>query len=357
MAIDATVTVVSELICDAQDHGTENSLDVVGMGIAVVEFLAVVPDHVLEDLQLARGSKALVDLERAEEIYAVAEPAAGVSAGSAANTVVGVVALGGTAGYIGKIADDDIGKIFLSDMRVSGVEVIEGTTLEEPDDAKLRGTGRCLVLITGGAERTEATHLGVASNLGPADVTVELVGRAGVLYLEGYLWDRPSAKAAMRQAVAIAHSRDRVVALSLSGAFYSEHQREELLALVMNEVDVLFANEHELCKLFALSSFEDALVAAEDTGALVAATCGSRGSYVIGGHGPVHVPAEHVDDLVDKTGASDLYAAGFLYALTQGSDPIDCGRLGSLCAAEIVSHQGTRPQHDLVELARAKGLV
>lgn len=326
------------------------------MGNALVDVIASVPDSVLADLRLVRGSMELVDLRRAEEIYSALGSAVEASGGSAANTVAGVAALGGAAGFIGKVSDDEMGKIFTHDLRASGVELHAGVSVSD-GDGELRGTGRSLVLVTGDAERTMATHLGVAATLQPSDVPEDLVSRASLLYLEGYLWDEPGAKAAMRRAVEIAHAHDRSVALSLSDSFCVERHRRDFLDLVVADVDVLFANEEELRTLFGAPSLEVAMEAAAETGALVAATCGARGSYVAGGRGPVHVPAEPVPHVVDTTGAGDLYASGFLFGLTHGLEPMACARLGSLCAAEVISHFGARPQEDLAALARRAGLV
>ncbi len=338
-------------------HLDARPLDVVGMGNALVDILTEVPDRVLADLGLVRGSMELVDLERAETIYGAVGAAVEVSGGSAANTVAGVAALGGAAGFIGKIADDEMGKVFVHDMRASGVELHSAVVGATEGEAELRGTGRSIVMVTGDAERTMATHLGVSATLAPADVPEELVARGGILYLEGYLWDRPTAKEAMRRAVKVAHDHDRSVALSLSDSFCVDRHRRDLLDLVLSDVDVLFSNEDELRSLFSSRSFEDALSAAEETGVLVAATCGPRGSFVVGGRGPVEVPAAHAPEIVDKTGAGDMYAAGFLYGLTHGMDPVECARLGSLCAAAVIGHLGARPQHDIAEIARAEGFV
>lgn len=345
---------------DAQsplDPSLDPSLDVVGMGNALVDVLAAVPDRVLSDLALVRSSMELVDLARAERIYASVGTAVEVSGGSAANTLVGVAALGGTAGFIGKVADDDMGKVFIHDMRASGVELRAAVAGASEGDEEVRGTGRSFVLVTADAERTMATHLGVSAILGPGDVPADLVAQAGILYLEGYLWDRPSAKEAMRLAVRIAHDNDRSVALSLSDSFCVDRHRSDFLDLVVNDLDVVFGNEEELRRLFGAQSLDDALSYAEETGVLVVATCGPKGSFVVGGRGRVQVPAAHAPRIVDKTGAGDMYASGFLYGLTHGHDPVDCARLGSLCAAEVISHLGARPQRDLAELARAEGLA
>lgn len=333
------------------------ALDVVGMGNAIVDVLAEVPDRVLAELGLVRGSMELVDLRRAEQIYSALGPAVEVSGGSAANTVAGVAALGGTSGFVGKVADDDLGRVFVHDMRASGVNLRVAVADADAGDAEERGTGRSLVLVTGDAERTMATHLGVAGTLSSEDVPGDLVERGKVLYLEGYLWDRESAKQAMRRAVEIAHDCDRSVALSLSDSFCVERHRRDLLDLVVGDVDVLFGNEHELVRLFDTGTFDDALSAAAETGVLVAATCGARGSFVVDGHGALEVPAAPAPKIVDKTGAGDMYASGFLFGLTRGLEPVDCARLGSMCASAVLGHLGARPKHDLAALALTEELA
>ncbi len=327
------------------------------MGSALVDILATVPDETLLRLGLVRGSMELVDLARAESIYAEMGPAVEVSGGSAANTVAGIAALGGRAGYIGKVADDALGSVFVHDMRSLGVELHAAVEGAGAGDAEQRGTGRCLVLVTGDAERTMATHLGVAATIGDTDVDDELVAAASVLYLEGYLWDLDAAKRAMRRAVRVAHEHDCSVALSLSDSFCVERHREELLDLVVTDVDLLFGNEGELCGLFGDASLDRALSSAEETGVLTVATRGAAGSVVVAGRGPLMVPAAPVDGIVDTTGAGDLYAAGFLYGITHGADPVDSARLGSLCAAEVIGHVGARPQRDVAALALKAGLV
>jgi sugar/nucleoside kinase (ribokinase family) len=226
---------------------------------------------------------------------------------------------------------------------------------EEAEAAALE-TGRCPVLVSGDAERTMATHLGVATTIGPDDVDEAMVARGRILYLEGYLWDLPPAKEAMRQAIAVAHRHDRSVALSLSDPFCVERHQRDFLDLVRDDVDVLFANEAEAIALFGTRSLDQAVEAAEETGLLVAVTLGAQGSVVLTARGPVEVPAHEVPAVVDTTGAGDLYAAGFLYGLTHGADPERCGHLGALCAGEVIGHLGARPVADLRALAAQAGL-
>jgi sugar/nucleoside kinase (ribokinase family) len=259
-------------------------------------------------------------------------------------------------GYVGKVADDELGEVFLHDITAAGVTLgrVAATPGGPADD---RATGRCLVLVTEDGERTMATHLGVASTLGPEDLDEELVGRAGVVYLEGYLWDLDAAKAAMRRTMEVAHDRDAIVALSLSDPFCVERHQREFLDLLHGDVDVLFANEDEVRLLFGADDFDRAVAAVEETGVLAALTRGPAGSVVVAPSGPTAVPAEPVEHVVDTTGAGDLYASGFLFGLTHGRDPGDCARLGGLCAAEVISHFGARPHADLRVLARHAQLL
>jgi sugar/nucleoside kinase (ribokinase family) len=337
--------------------GDGRPLDVVGIGSPLVDVLAEATDELLAAVGLAKGSMALVDLERSAEIYRAMAATTETSGGSAANTMVGVTALGGTAGFVGRVDDDDFGQVFAHDIGASGVEFVRPAGPAPAAGAEETGTGRCLVLVTGDAERTMATHLGVAGTLQPSDVPGDLVERAQVLYLEGYLFDRPPAKEAMRQAVDRAHRADGSVALSLSDPFCVERHRRDFLDLLTGQVDVLFANEQEVVSLFGVSSFDDAVAAVEETGVLAALTRGASGAVVVTPGGPLAVPAAPVDRVVDTTGAGDLFAAGFLYGLTHGADPERCAALGALCAAEVISHLGARPQADLGRRAADAGLL
>jgi sugar/nucleoside kinase (ribokinase family) len=337
-----------------------SSLDVVAIGSPLVDVLTRVGDELLEKLGMVKGSMELVDLPRAEAIYETMGPAIEVSGGSAANTVAGVAALGGTSGFVGKVANDLLGEVFTHDIRQSGVTfepAVADAAVDTPGDPQPLGTGRCLVLVTGDAERTMATHLGVATTIGPADVPADLVSRAGILYLEGYLWDLPPAKEAMRRAIEVAHRSDGAVALSLSDPFCVERHRREFLDLLLGDVDVLFANEEEAVRLFGASSLDRAVAATEETGILAALTRGPDGVVVVTPQGPVDVPAAPVDTVADTTGAGDLFAAGFLYGLAHGSEPVRCARLGALCAAEVISHLGARPQGDLRAMGLESGLL
>ena len=347
----------SSLPSDATSGAGRDGLDVVCLGSALVDVLSHAADEELDRLGLAKGSMALVDLARAAEVYKAMGPGTEMSGGSAANTAVGVAALGGRAGYVGKVADDELGTVFEHDIAAAGVVVGKGSPPVPPDPATDTATGRCLVFVTPDGERTMATHLGVASTLGPEDLDEELLAGAQVLYVEGYLWDLGPAKAAIRRAVEMTHASDGLVALSLSDPFCVERHRREFLGLLHGEVDVLFANEDEVRLLFGAEAFDDALASVEETGVLAALTRGPAGSVAVTAQGPLAVPAAPVEQVVDTTGAGDLYAAGFLYGLTHGREPEVCARLGGLCAAEVISHLGARPQADLRALAASAGLA
>jgi sugar/nucleoside kinase (ribokinase family) len=332
--------------------------DVVAIGSALVDVLTNAELEDLRRFDMVKGSMTLVDLARAAAVYEAMGPAIEVSGGSAANTAVGVAALGGRVGYLGKVAADELGEVFLHDITAAGVTLGRPSAVEAPrqpgDD---RATGRCLVLVTDDGERTMATHLGVASTFGPEDLDEELVARAQVVYLEGYLWDLEPAIAAMRRAIEVAHASDSLVALSVSDPFCVQRHQREFLELLHGDVDVLFANEDETKLLFGTPTFDDALVAVEETGLLAALTRGPAGSVVVAASGVVPIPADPVDHVADTTGAGDLFAAGFLYGLTHGKDPESCARLGGLCAAEVISHVGARPQADLRQRAFDAGLL
>ncbi len=357
---------------DTSDDGEQ--LDVVCLGNALVDVLAYSTDDDLVRLQLNKGSMALVDLPRAAQIYGGMQNTIEVSGGSAANTTAGVAALGGRAGYIGKVAPDELGEIFVHDMSVLGVElgshVQEGPArklraataaaspdeLEDSDNQDDDATGRSLVLVTPDGERTMATHLGVASTLAPGDIDHDLVARGEIVYVEGYLWDTDAAKDAVRLAMSVAHSSDGLVALSLSDPFCVDRHRKELLALLDGDVDLLFCNEDELKLLFATEDLARGLDALSETGLLAAVTRGAYGSVVVMSDGTVEVGAEPVEAVVDTTGAGDLYAAGFLYGMTHGQDPVSAARLGGACAAEVISHLGARPQSDISNLVNTPHL-
>jgi sugar/nucleoside kinase (ribokinase family) len=341
--------------------GTEANpadFDVVAIGSALVDVLTDATDEGLVGFDLVKGSMALVDLARAATLYEAMGSTMEISGGSAANTAVGVAELGGRVGFLGKVAADELGDIFLRDIAAAGVTMGRTSPVEPSrNPADDRATGRCLVYVTEDGERTMATHLGVASTFGPEDLDEELVARTQVVYLEGYLWDLGPTKTALRRAMQVAHDADSLVALSLSDPFCVQRHQREFLELLHGDVDVLFANEDETTLLFGAATFDDALANVEETGILAALTRGAAGSVVVAASGPIPIPADPVERVADTTGAGDLYAAGFLYGLTHGKDPESCARLGGLCAAEVISHIGARPQADIRQRASDAGLL
>jgi sugar/nucleoside kinase (ribokinase family) len=327
-------------------------LDVVGMGNALVDVIATADEALVASLGLEKSAMTLVDHIRAREVYDAMGPALEVSGGSAANTIAGIAALGGAGGFAGKVADDEFGEVFRHDF--AALDVALDLAVVDPAHG---GTGRCHVLVTPDAQRTMATHLGVANTLVPGDLSGELFSRTRLTYLEGYLFDLPPAKQAIRDAIERTHAAEGLVALSLSDSFCVERHRRDFLDLVTHEVDVVFANEAEARALFAAPDLRHALDAFDEAGVLAAVTLGPRGAVVVSPDGTADVPACEVDEVVDANGAGDLFAAGFLFALARGADPIEAARLGSVCAAEVIVHYGARPMADLVELATAEGLL
>jgi sugar/nucleoside kinase (ribokinase family) len=327
-------------------------LDVVGLGSALVDVIAEVDEELLERLGLVKGAMTLVDLERAAEIYAAMGDTVEMSGGSAANTVAGIASLGGRAGFAGKVAKDEFGEVFRDDFGALEVELDLATA-----PGHEMATGRCHVLVTADGERTMATHLGVANTLAPGDLDAGLFSRTKVTYLEGYLFDLPPAKAAIREAVELTHGGEGAVALSLSDSFCVERHRDDFLELVNGSVDVVFANEHEAIALFRSGGLQGALEGFDEAGVLAAVTLGPKGAAIVTPAGIEMVLACEIDRVVDATGAGDLFAAGFLLALARGSDPLEAARLGSVCAAEVLAHLGARPLVDLAELATSAGLL
>jgi sugar/nucleoside kinase (ribokinase family) len=315
--------------------------DVVGIGNALVDVIAHADDTFLGSHDLVKGSMMLVETERAVELYRALGSAVEMSGGSAANTMCGVASFGGRAAYLGKVSDDELGDVFGHDLLAVGVTFRPGARTEGVP------TGRCIIVVTPDAQRTMNTYLGVSSLLCVPDVDERTVAEGTVLYMEGYLYDRDDAKEAFRHAARVAHDHGRAVSLTLSDSFCVDRHRSDFLALVRDEVDILFGNDAELCSLYETESLEEAVAAVRRDCHLAAVTVGADGSYVITPDETVHVPAVPVHRVIDTTGAGDLYAAGFLYGLTHGQDLFRCGQLGSIAAAEVISHVGPRP---LVEL-------
>ena len=320
---------------------TEPIYDVVGVGNALVDVLAHADDDFLVAHTLVKGSMTLVELERAVELYRALGGAIELSGGSAANTMCGVASFGGRAAYIGKVSGDDLGDVFGHDLRAVGVVFRPGGP--EADTP----TGRCIIVVTPDAERTMHTYLGVSSLLHPGDIDEATAGAGQVLYMEGYLYDRPAAKEAFRKAAAIAHGNGRQVSLTLSDSFCVDRHRDDFAALVSDEVDVLFGNEDELCALYEATSLDEAIVAVRRECSLAVVTTGPKGSIVVTPDDVVAVPAVAVAKVIDTTGAGDLFASGFLFGYTRRRSLAECAHLGAIAAAEVISHVGPRPLVDL----------
>jgi sugar/nucleoside kinase (ribokinase family) len=322
---------------------THPAYDIIGIGNAIVDVVARAEDSFLSRHDMHKGAMILIDAAMADQIYAAMPPGQESSGGSAANTCAVAAAIGSRVAYIGKVADDQLGSVFRHDIKAAGVHF---------PTAPLSGgapTARCLILVTLDGQRTMNTYLGACVTLSEADVDPELVASAAVTYLEGYLFDPPAAQAAFRKAAQAAHAAGRRVALSLSDAFCVNRHRAAFLDLVANHVDILFANETEITALYERNSFEEAAEAVRPNVALAALTRSEAGSVILHGDETVQVAAEPAG-LVDSTGAGDAYAAGFLAGLTAGRSLDLCGRMGSIAAAEIISHYGARPEADLRKL-------
>lgn len=322
-------------------------VDVVCLGNAIVDVLVQVDDGFLDAHSMVKGSMQLTDPDRARSIYAAMPPAIEISGGSAANTAAGLASLGRNAIFIGKVADDELGEVFAHDIRAIGVG-FEGATAT--GDAGAAGTARCLICVTPDAERTMNTSLGVAGQIGPDDVDDSLVVDAKVVYIEGYLWDEPLAKETILRLMGSAAAAGTPVAFTLSDGFCVDRHRSEFLELITDHVDILFANNDEICSLFETDSFEEAIERITGHCAIACVTRSEKGSTIISSDGVrVDVPAAFAVP-VDTTGAGDLYAAGVLAGWVTGRDLEMCGRMGSLAAAEVISHMGARPQADLAAL-------
>ncbi|MBI1244562.1 MAG: adenosine kinase [Alphaproteobacteria bacterium] len=325
---------------------TNASYDVLGIGNAIVDVISRADDAFLAANGLGKGAMTLIDEARAEALYGLMGPGRESSGGSAGNTIAGLASLGGKAAYIGLVRDDQLGNIFRHDIRAAGV------AFDTPAAKSGPSTARCLIFVTPDAQRTMQTYLGACVELGPDQVDAARVGAAQITYLEGYLWDKPAAKDAFRKAVEVAHKAGRKVSLTLSDSFCVGRHRAEFRDLVENHVDVLFANEAEILSLYETKNFEEVLPHLRAKPQRIAAVTRSEKGSVAIGNGEVHaVPALAGVKVVDTTGAGDLYAAGFLHGLTTGRDLATCAKLGSICAGEIISHYGARPETGLREFA------
>jgi sugar/nucleoside kinase (ribokinase family) len=323
-------------------------LDVVGIGNAIVDIIAHADDGFLDRHAMQKGGMTLIDEARAEALYAAMGPAMQLSGGSAGNTIAGIASFGGQAGYIGKVKDDLLGRVFRHDITSAGVKF---PTAPAPDGP---ATARCLIFVTPDAQRTMNTYLGACASLSPTDMDEELIRAAKITYLEGYLYDPPLAQEAFHRAAEIAHEAGRKVALSLSDRFCVERYRHEFRRLAALHVDYLFANESEITALFE-TDFDSALSQAAGAVEIAAVTRGPAGSLIATGSSRIKIDAAPVARVVDTTGAGDLFASGFLFGLSRGMPLAECGRLASLAAAEIISHYGGRPETPLKDYLAANG--
>jgi sugar/nucleoside kinase (ribokinase family) len=330
---------------------TTAKYDVLGIGNAIFDVLVQADESFLSAHGMTKGGMALIDEARAAAIYRDMGPATEMSGGSAANTIVGVANLGARAAYVGKVRDDQIGRLYTHDIRAAGVAFETTPATDGP------ATGCSYILVTPDGERTMNTYLGAAQELMAGDIDAAQIAASSVVYLEGYLWDPKTAKEAFVKAATIAHGAGRQVALTLSDSFCVDRYRDEFLDLMRKRtVDLVFANEAELHSLYQTSDFDTALGQLRADTKLGVVTRSEKGCVVASADGVIAVPAFPIEKMVDTTGAGDLFAAGFLFGLVRGAGHENAGRLGALAAAEVIQHIGARPQVSLKELAKANGL-
>ena len=325
----------------------DRDLDLVCVGNAIVDVLAHADDGFLERHGMAKGAMHLIDTEAALRIYADMPPGIEASGGSAANTAAGVAALGGRVHFVGRVADDELGRVFAHDIRAVGVDF---DTPAVTGHLAAAGTARCLILVSPDAQRTMNTYLGVSARLDIDDVETVDLSTAKAVYCEGYLYDEPVAKDAIRHAMEQARRAGTAVSLTLSDSFCVDRHRAEFLELVEERVDILFANEAEICSLYEVATFEEAAERVAGRVGIACLTRSEKGSLVISDDGQRLEVSAAPAELVDSTGAGDLYAAGFLARWAAGASLEECGRVASLAAAEVLSSLGPRPQTDLRKL-------
>jgi sugar/nucleoside kinase (ribokinase family) len=329
----------------------QGSFDIVAIGNAIVDVLAQTDEAFLVRHKLPKGSMRLIDEMEAESLYAAMGPATIISGGSAANTIVGAASLGAKTAFIGKVRDDEAGRVFAHDIAAMQV------AFHTPAAVAGSATARSFILVTPDGERTMNTFLGACQNLDPDDIDESLIKKGRILYLEGYLWDPPAARAAFRKAADIAHKAGHQVAFTLSDTFCVDRYRDDFLNLMRDgSLDIVFANSHELKSLYQTSDEDTALQLLRRENVLGIVTRSSDGAYVVTRDHVISVPAQKVERVVDTTGAGDLFAAGFLTGLVRGLDHDNCARLGAIAAADIIQHMGARPLHNLQDLARQNGI-
>lgn len=320
---------------------------VVAIGNAIVDVLSFAEESFVVEQQMRKGTMCLIDDARAEGLYDAMGPSTEVSGGSAANTLAGMSSLGAKTAFIGKVNNDELGRIFRHDLNAVGVHF---TTPENIDG---HPTARCLIVVTPDGQRTMNTYLGAAGEIHEKDIDAQLIASAQVVYGEGYMWDMECTKSALRKAFAEAKKSGAKTAFTLSDVFCVERSREEYLNMIRDDFDILFCNHEEALALFPGKSFDEVLDALQGQCEVVAVTRGAKGSIILTPTERIQVDAIWVNELVDTTGAGDLYAAGFLYGYTHGMDLASCGRLGSACASDIITHLGARAQKPLKRLLAA----
>ncbi|PKB13959.1 sugar/nucleoside kinase (ribokinase family) [Novosphingobium kunmingense] len=327
---------------------SQPSLDVIAIGNAIVDVMAPCDDALIERLGLVRGGMTLVDTARAHELYDAMGPAREISGGSAANTLAGLAALGARCAFIGQVADDQLGEVFAHDIRAGGI------AYQTPARAGDPPTARCLIFVSPDGQRTMNTFLGASQFLPASALDEDLIASASVLYLEGYLWDPEEPRAAMRRAIEASRKAGRKVAFTLSDAFVIARHGDDFRALIeAGEIDILFANHVELAALTGLEDFHDGIALLRDKVPVLVVTRGPEGAVAVAGADTAEVSAEPIERVVDTTGAGDLFAAGFLSGYVRGRSLAECLKLGAICAAEIISHYGARPEADLKTLTAA----
>lgn len=324
--------------------------DVLNIGNAIVDIMAHADDDLLVSQNLIKGSMRLIDASEADRLYDLMGPAIETSGGCAGNTAAGIASFGGKAAFIGKVAEDQFGKLYNHDMSAIGVDF---------DTSPLNSgapTARSMILVTPDGERTMNTYLGACQELTTADIDVKTVEGAAITYLEGYLWDPPQAKDAFRRAAEIAHGAGRRVSLTLSDSFCVDRFRDEFLGLIRDgTIDILLANESEVRALYQSSDFETGVRALQSDCRIAAVTMGAEGAMVVSNDGIERVSATPVETVVDTTGAGDLFASGFLFGLARDMRLADAARLGTIAAAEVIGHIGARPAASLADAARQVG--
>ena len=325
---------------------------VVGIGNAIVDVLGQVPDDFLTRFGVGKGIMQLIDTERAVELYSHMGPAREISGGSVANTIAGIAALGGRTAFVGKVKDDQLGEIFAHDMRAQGA--VYETPLAPASHEQQ--TGRCMVLVTPDSERSMNTYLGVSEYLGPDDIDESQMAAAEWIFLEGYRFDGPGSHAAFARAIRATKDAGGKVGITLSDPFCVERHREAFLQMLRTDVDLLVANDSELQSLFLTDSLTTAMDRAREMVPVTACTVGAHGAHIMAGEEHVHTPAV-ATNVVDATGAGDLFAAGLLHGLLTGRDRLTCARMGCLAASEVISHLGARPEADLQRLFTEAGLA